>query len=345
MIWLTWRQLRAPLLTALGALVVVGAGLVALGLLMRSQYDDTIAGCEALDTCAAAGQSFHDSFAPFVDLLSVAMLLLPALLGAFWGAPLVARELETGTHRLVWTQSTTRRRWLAVKLGLVALAGVLVTAVFTLLLTWAADPFDRLVGGGFRALSFSSRDVAPLGYAVFALLLGVTIGLLVKRTLPAMALLLVLFAVVQIGMGIFGRAHLMSPVTESVAVNRASMERINGLGIEGPPPVNGTFAPETRVVVSDYEIPGGWLLSPDMELRQANGEPVSPAQAEQCFGRGGMKQASTCLEQFDLHFDVEYHPASRYWPFQAIETATFLAAALLLAGFALWRIPRGVAAA
>jgi hypothetical protein len=344
MIWLTWRQFRVPLLTALGALAVVGTGVAVLGLVMRNEYDSTIVGCEALNSCATAGQSFRDSFGPVVGLLSVAMLLLPALLGAFWGAPLITRELENGTHRLVWTQGVTRRRWLAVKLGVVVLAGLVLTAAFSALLTWAADPYDTLVGGRFGALSFGSRNVAPLGYAVFALLLGATIGLLVKRTLPTMAVLIVAFAVLQIGMAFFGRAHLMSPVTESVTVSQASMEKIHGLGISGPPPTNGTFSPDTRVLVSDYEIGGGWLLTPDMALRSADGGLMDPALADACFQGNGMEKTSACLAGHDLHFDVSYHPASRYWPFQGIELAGFLTATLLLAAFALWRIPRGVAA-
>ena len=42
---------------------------------------------------------------------------MPALIGAFWGAPLITREFEAGTFRLAWNQSVTRARWLAIKLG------------------------------------------------------------------------------------------------------------------------------------------------------------------------------------------------------------------------------------
>ena len=68
----------------------------------------------------------------------------PPLLGIFWGAPLVARELEAGTHRLVWTQSVTRTRWLAVKLGVIGLAGMAVTGLVSLMVTWWAHPLDRV---------------------------------------------------------------------------------------------------------------------------------------------------------------------------------------------------------
>ena len=60
----------------------------------------------------------------------------------FWGAPLVARELETGTFRLAWTQSVTRTRWLAVKLALVGLASMAVAGLLSLILTWWSSPID-----------------------------------------------------------------------------------------------------------------------------------------------------------------------------------------------------------
>ena len=74
-----------------------------------------------------AGFLSHDKF--LRDLLGPLMLAVPALLGIFWGAPLVARELETGTYRLAWTQSVTRTRWLAVKVALVGLASVAVAGL------------------------------------------------------------------------------------------------------------------------------------------------------------------------------------------------------------------------
>ena len=48
-----------------------------------------------------------------------------------------------------------------------------------------------------------------IGYAAFAFALGVTAGLLIRRTLPAMAVPLGVFAVVQIAWPIWVRAHLI----------------------------------------------------------------------------------------------------------------------------------------
>lgn len=38
------------------------------------------------------------------------VLAVPAVIGMFWGAPLISRELETGTHYLAWNQGVTRTR-------------------------------------------------------------------------------------------------------------------------------------------------------------------------------------------------------------------------------------------
>ena len=75
------------------------------------------------------------------------MLVLPALIGLFWGAPLIARELEAGTHRLVWNQSVTRTRWLAVKLGLLGLAAIAAAGLGSLAVDWWSDPLDKAAAG------------------------------------------------------------------------------------------------------------------------------------------------------------------------------------------------------
>ena len=51
---------------------------------------------------------------------------LPAVLGMFWGAPLVARELESGTFRLAWTQGRSRHTWFAAKLAVIGFTTLVV---------------------------------------------------------------------------------------------------------------------------------------------------------------------------------------------------------------------------
>ena len=137
----------------------------------------------------------------------------PALVGVFWGAPLLARELETGTFRLVWTQSVTRRRWLAVKLGLVGGASVAVAGLLGWVVTWWSVPVDRVNLDRFSSpLIFSERGLVPLGYAAFAFALGVVLGLLLRRTVPAMAATLAVFVGARLAVTQWLRPHLMAPV-------------------------------------------------------------------------------------------------------------------------------------
>lgn len=131
-----------------------------------------------------------------LQLLGTALVGVPAFIGAFWGAPLVARELEAGTHRLAWTQSVTRRRWLATKLAIAGAIAVVVSGVFSLLFTWWSLPFDRL-GNRIGTANFGQRGIAPIAYALFALVLGTLLGTVIRRTQPAMAATLAGFFVVN----------------------------------------------------------------------------------------------------------------------------------------------------
>src|SRR5262249_55719307 len=121
----------------------------------------------------------------------VLIMFLPAVTGVFWGAPLLAREFATGTYRLAWTQSITRTRWLAAKVAVVGTASVAASGMLSWLVTWWSTPLDGLSDTKFDPTIFSQRDVVPMGYAAFAFALGLIAGLLIRRTLPAMATTLV----------------------------------------------------------------------------------------------------------------------------------------------------------
>src|SRR5207245_7294121 len=114
----------------------------------------------------------------------------PVLLGTFLGAPLVARELEGGTHRLAWTQGISRRRWLLLGLAVVLSISVVASAVLSAAVSWALTPWLALeqgIGnpGRFSSGTFDAVGVVPVAYAVFALALGVAGGALLRRTVLA----------------------------------------------------------------------------------------------------------------------------------------------------------------
>jgi len=339
MIWLTWRQFRTQAWVVLAALAALTLYLVILGLSIRHSYNTGVVGCQATDSCSNATYQFTRHYNTQVSLVGLLLILTPALIGAFWGAPLITRELETGTYRLVWNQSMTRTRWLSVKLAVTVLATLAVTGVLSLLLTWAASPYDRLRGQRFATADFDSRNLVPLGYAVFAFLLGTAIGLLIRRTLPAMALTLAVFALAQIVIPATIRPHLMAPVEQTVSFTAETMSQSSHFGISAGGHDNHPPAASSPLSLGGYTIPGAWMLTSESPLLKADGQPATVGLTENCRN-GSPAQTAACLATQKLRFTVSYQPSSRYWPFQWIETSAYLVLAALLAGFCFWRLPR-----
>ena len=143
--------------------------------------------CKAARTAPRRRTRCSSSTSRCRTALPFIVVIAPALIGLFFGAPLIARELETGTFRLAWTQSVTRRRWLAVKLGLVGLAAMAFGGLLTWMVDWWASPIDAANQNRFGLANFGFHGVAPIGYAAFAFALGATAGVLLRRTVPAMA--------------------------------------------------------------------------------------------------------------------------------------------------------------
>jgi hypothetical protein len=338
MIWLTWRQFRVQALTAAAALAVFAILLAVTGPHLASRYAaSAITGCHGFG-CQTAANTFLSqlqvtSAYPIVYLLGLALILVaPAITGIFWGAPLIARELETRTFTLAWNQSITRTRWLLVKLTLTGLAAMVVTEALSLSYAWWADPIRKAIdvggstslfsGGRFSSLIFATHGITPLGYAAFAFTLGTTAGALIRRTVPAMAVTLAIFAAAQVVMPLWVRPHLIPPDRTITTIDSAQLD----------------FGNLTATVVPGQ--PGAWILSSgaiNHAGRAVSNLPVACQAAVQ-----GLKPASPsqCLETQGFREAITYEPASRYWPLQSIETAIFSALALTLAGFCLWRLGR-----
>ena len=225
MIWLAWRQFRAQAVTATVGLLLLGAWLLATGPGLADEYASGLAGCSS-SGCDQFMDGFVDQHQKTILALTLVVLFVPAVLGLFWGAPLVARELDAGTHRLVWNQSVTRFRWLTVKLILI---GVSCAAVAGLVVWWVerwSAPLDEasLVDPRLpMGVTFATSGVVPLAYAVFAFALGVTAGMLTKRVLPAMAMTLLLFLVAQVAVGWLVRPHLAPTYTSVAPVTSATL--------------------------------------------------------------------------------------------------------------------------
>jgi hypothetical protein len=326
MIWLTWRQFRTQAVVMYAAIGVLAAVLAATGSGLAQQYH-------------ASGSSFlSDISGSDTDLYVLSSLLLlagPAVIGMFWGAPLVTRELDAGTHRLAWTL-TTRTRWLLTKLGLIGLAAMAAAGLLSLAVSWWASPIDAAIAGLdgkpgpgiliFPRLSpemFDARGIVPLGYAAFFFVLGVTIGVITRRTLPAMSILLALFAVTQITMSVAVRPHLIPPERLTMTITSGDFLNINLLN-------------DLTVTVDK---PGAWVSS--QQTVNAAGHPVPvPSWMLNCPSRSA-QATQACfsrLTRLGYRQQVTYQPASRFWALQRDETVIYLALTLLMAGLCTWWI-------
>jgi hypothetical protein len=198
------------------------------------------------------------------------------------------------------------------------------------MVNWWSSPINKANAGytAFTSGGFHS-GVAPAGYAAFAFALGVTAGLLIRRTLPAMAVTLAVFAAVIIAFPIWVRPHLIPPARTTSALSLASLAVTGSTG-------DGHLLMTTNTAKG---LPGAWVISSQVTTpdgRAASSEPAGP-----CGISSTSAQAcNDYIESLHLRQTVAYEPASRYWAFQWIETAIYLAAALALAGFCFWRINR-----
>jgi hypothetical protein len=339
MIWLTWRQFRIQALTGLALLTAAAIPFAVTGTRLARLYQTSgLPGCTT--DCAPAQAAFAaslkaDAIYPVLFFVAVAILYLaPTLIGMFWGAPLIARELEAGTLRIVWTQSVNRTRWLAVKLGLVGLGAVMTTALLSLAVTWWSAPIDdanarpgQSVYGGFpnrfSPVIFSARDLVPIAYAAFAFTLGVAIGALTRRTLPALALTLAVLASVQILVPVVVRAQYRQPEHTTTAITIAP---------DGPFKLR--FGGATMSISVPVNIPGAWVTS-------LQTEPSTPRTPLACQDPTAPPAAcDDAINQLHLTEVVSYQPADRFWAFQGYEAGGYIVAALVLAGLCLLLIRR-----
>ena len=162
--------------------------------------------------CAQDARTFFDDYqnVVFVGLL---LLILPMLVGMFWGAPLIAREIEHGTHRLVWTQGVSRLRWATTKIGLVSITVLAITAIYAGMLTWWITPVIQTSGQRFSYIFFDIHGIVVFGYVAFALALGVLAGAVTGRLMPAMATTVVGFIGVRVAVMLAARDHYLPTET------------------------------------------------------------------------------------------------------------------------------------
>ncbi len=356
MIQLAWRQFRAQALVTYGLLAAIAVVLAVTGPRLVHYYDTNIVPCHLRDDCAVAHNAFLGQQHFLQATLGPLLLLLPALIGMFWGAPLIARELETGTFRLVWTQSLTRRRWLTVKLALVGLATMAAAGLLSLMVTWWFSPLDRMNRNEFDPSYFDVRGIVPIGYAAFGFALGVTAGVLIRRTIPAMAAILVPYVAVRLAVTYWIRPNLMTPLRliAPLSLNSPDASRASPPTLGAPNPADWVLSSDTldkagQVIGQNGVISmGGGLQGVGFQPR-AGGvwlagvgrcPNIKPGSWLGPRAHGESSALQACVDKLGVHQELVYQPIGRYWAFQWGELGIFLAAAALLAGFCFWWMRR-----
>jgi hypothetical protein len=312
MTWLVWRLHRTQLYIAAALLAALTVLLLVTGLQMASQYHSAVAACTASDSCAnLASTLFLGSHA--VGFLVIMTLGVPALFGLFWGAPLVASELETGTSQFAWMQSVTRKRWLAVTAGEMLLAAAAWGGAVSGLVTWWSGPDNALQLDQFKPGRFDIMGIVPVGYALFAMALGLCAGALIRRTLPALAVTLAGFIVVRAAVTLWLRPHYLSAVTVTYKL------------FSGYTPAGSYWQ-----LAQGVRFPGGGLV-PVPNGAAVDGIPVGSLPKACAAAASGIRPGPSCRQALAaFHAFITYQPASRYWAFQGIEFGIFAALAALL---------------
>jgi hypothetical protein len=185
------------------------------GLQIASHWHTILVTCAGNSTCLQQQGPLVNGVVSDLPYIS---LIVPVVLGMLWGAPLVGHELEARTSEFAWTQSVTRTRWLTVKAGWLLLAAAACLGVITTLITWWAGPGNARFASAFEPGHFDTQGIVPIGYAVFAMALGIAAGTVARRTLPAIAVVLGGFIGLRLAISDFLRQHYMAAVTKYYSV-------------------------------------------------------------------------------------------------------------------------------
>ncbi|MFD5693588.1 hypothetical protein [Streptomyces rubiginosohelvolus] len=299
-------------LWAAGAVTAAAVvGMVAVALLAdRVAADFAGTGCtlgSSVQTCFQPARDYSDQMLDLDRLLTymgLALIALPAVIGAFVAGPMVAREWESNTVKLSWTQSSPPSAWLTARLAVPAALVVCGITVLSAVLSWSRDRLGDPYPIFWHEVSvFGASGTVPAAGALMSLAIGALAGLTLRRTVPAMAA------------GLF----VSGMVTVVLGKLRDSLW----------PSVRDTFAPGGGYIWPDQAaiIEWGW---------ETNGGDALPAD----ICTDSALDREVCLSEHGVtHGYLDHHPASHYWPLQLVETGILLALAAL-AVFAAFRVLR-----
>jgi ABC-type transport system involved in multi-copper enzyme maturation permease subunit len=322
----TWRQHRFALVGVVGLLGVLAVLLCIVGSSMHHTYATGVA-CRPVGSpaCQEAALTFEGSYGFLAN--GIILQVLPVLIGVFVGAPLLAREMETGTFRYAWTQGFGRWRWTLAKLVSLAIAVTLPAWLFSLLLSWYYQPYFAT---GNQALGltemtpffpglFDLHGVAFAAWTLAAFAIGALAGMLIRRVVPAIVATLAVYAGLAVATAGLLREHYLAPLLTS-----------------SPNP------PGSAWILSQWWTKGGTTLSQSTMHQVINStwQQLAPVVSSRSQKYPAYLSVLRYLTQHGYTQWTSYQPTSRFWPFQWIEGGWLLALSVLLIAATVWLVRR-----
>jgi hypothetical protein len=203
MLWVVWRQHRPTFISVAAAGGAAIVYLVLAGLKVHRDFA-ALTACRPVSSaaCAILANSFTGIDWHISNATLILVNLAPALLGAFAGAPLLARDLETGTFRYAWTQGAGRVRSTIAKLVLPGIFIAVLAGAVGLAFAWFFQPaLENAGSSGMTVLTetvFHSRGLVYPAWALTTFAIGAFCGMLLRHTVPAMAVTIGAYAALDI---------------------------------------------------------------------------------------------------------------------------------------------------
>jgi hypothetical protein len=339
MAWVIWRQHRIALT---GVTLFLGAWALYVwlnGLQLHHAFAAMTA-CHPASSLACLDLISSFKVGAFMAN-GTALQAVPALIGAFAGPPLLARELDTGTFRYAWTQGFGRSRWTLAKIISLAVVLAAATGALSALVDWYYQPYfaahnPALFPGQLSPFAAGLFDVRGLGFAAWTLAafaIGALAGMLIRRVVPAIGATLAVYTALAAATMLYLREHYISPLVTKNLI---------------------TFfltPPRSDFVVRKWWTRDGMTVSQSTMDRVFNAlfDKMMPVVHSSKEGAVAAQKGPTefhvfhYLTQHGYTYWASYQPASRFWPFQWIEAGWLLALSVLFIAATVWLVRRRAA--
>jgi ABC-type transport system involved in multi-copper enzyme maturation permease subunit len=324
MAWVIWRQHRLAIAGVLALFAAAAALVVVEGVQLHHAYA-AVTACRPASSgaCQQGMNNFSGDYSATAGIVAALLQALPALVGAFAGAPLLAGVFESGTFRYVFTQGFGRTRWATAKLVSLAVVVAVAAGAFSVVFSWAYGPLLGMKGYGYSSLAptfFDLRGIAFAAWTLAAFAIGALAGVLIRRVLPAMVATLAAWSGLMFATALLLRPHYRGALTTTNPnIGPPAQVVSQWWTLHGRPAdlsvLSTAFRPvDVRVVTSEVFQPG----------------PSTPANFDPIH----------YLLAHGFSLVASYQPGSWFWPFQWIEGGWLLVLSVLLGATAIWLVRR-----